>query len=271
MYICIAGKNNIAVNSVEYILQNKIIDKDNMLIIPNPDDNGKDTWQKSLKSYSMNNKLNIVTFDEIYSEKDLIFLSLECNKIIKTKKFISNKLYNIHFFKLPEYKGMYTSVLPILNGEEITGVTLHKIDEGIDTGDIVDQITFKIDINDTARDLYFKYCDYAFELFKKNIENIITNKVKSYRQSQVNSSYYSKKQIDFKNINIDFNRTSFQIHNQLRAYIFKEYQLPRINGKNIVKTVLTSEKHQKSNYIEERDDWFIITGIDRYIIKAYKE
>ena len=52
---------------------------------------------------------------------------------------------------------MYTSCLPILNGETITGVTLHKIDSGIDTGYIIKQKVFKININDTARDLYLKY------------------------------------------------------------------------------------------------------------------
>ena len=39
---------------------------------------------------------------------------------------------------------MYTSCLPILFNEKESGVTLHKIDRGIDTGDIIDQITFPI-------------------------------------------------------------------------------------------------------------------------------
>ena len=62
---------------------------------------------------------------------------------------------------------MYTSALPIINNELETGVTLHKIDSGIDTGDIIDQIKFKIENNFTARDLYFKYLFYSKELLKK--------------------------------------------------------------------------------------------------------
>ena len=58
------------------------------------------------------------------------------------KNFLNARLYNIHFSYLPAYKGMFTSALPIKNGEVDSGVTLHKIESGIDTGDIIDQIKF---------------------------------------------------------------------------------------------------------------------------------
>ena len=68
---------------------------------------------------------------------------------------------------------MYTSAMPIINGEQESGVTLHKSDNGIDTGDIIDQLCFKITANYTARDLYYKYLDYGFDLFKNNIEALL--------------------------------------------------------------------------------------------------
>ncbi len=40
---------------------------------------------------------------------------------------------------------MYTSCLPILHGKDITGVTLHEMDTGIDTGNIIAQESFLID------------------------------------------------------------------------------------------------------------------------------
>ena len=252
MYLCIAGKNDIAVNAATHIIDNRLINKDKILITPNNTDNGKDSWQKSLKNYAIKNSLNIVKFNDIYSIQNLIFISLECDKLIKPYKFKTSRLYNLHFSNLPKYKGMYTSVIPILNGESVSGVTLHKIDEGIDTGDIIDQITFNISINDTARDLYFKYNKYAFELFKKNITNIIDDDIESFSQTNINSSYYSNQAIDFLNIEVDLNRTAYQIHNQLRAYIFKEYQLPKINNIKIIKSVLTNDKHNKANYVEEK-------------------
>ncbi|MEH7393580.1 hypothetical protein V7164_25350, partial [Bacillus sp. JJ1474] len=65
--------------------------------------------------------------------------------------------------------------------------------------------------------------------------------------------------------------TAFQIHNQLRGYIFKEYQLPIINNSKIIKSVLTNQRHSKAKYLEKKDDCFIISGIDKYIVIAYKD
>ena len=74
----------------------------------------------------------------------IFFISLEFDKIINTSLFKTTNLFNIHFSLLPRYKGMYTSILPILNGDKISGVTLHKIDRGIDTGDIIDKCSFRL-------------------------------------------------------------------------------------------------------------------------------
>jgi len=271
MKLCIAGKNNIAVDSVKYLLNNNLIPKNKLLILPNNDDNGIDDWQNSIKKYSKKHNLGITKLEEIYSYEDLIFISLEYNKIIKPHNFESKKLFNIHFSALPKYKGMYTSVWPILNGENTSGVTLHRIDDGIDTGDIIDQKIFKISINWTARDLYFNYLIYGYELFKKNIVNLINNNSTCYKQSNILSSYYSKKSLNFSKINIDLNKTALEIHNQLRAFIFQEYQLPIIKNSKIIKSILTNKKINRINKIEEYENYYEILGVDKYIVKAYKK
>ena len=94
------------------------------------------------------------TLEDIYSIENLIFLSLEFDRIVNPNKFKSNKLFNIHFSLLPKYKGMFTSIIPILNNEKTTGVTFHKIDKGIDTGEIIAQKEFEIALFDNARDIY---------------------------------------------------------------------------------------------------------------------
>ena len=95
--------------------------------LPNPTDNGFDGWQPSLKRLGTELKIKETTIEELYEIEELLFLSLEYSELINTTKFKSQKLFNIHFSLLPEYKGMYTSALPIINGEEYSGVTLHKI------------------------------------------------------------------------------------------------------------------------------------------------
>ena len=268
MKICIAGKNDIAVNALYYVINE--YDADNVIVVLNRNDSGKDDWQKSLKNAA--NELNIKTcsLEDIYKISDLYFFSLEFDKIVKTEKFKTDKLFNIHFSNLPKYKGMYTSILPILNGENETGVTLHKIDNGIDTGDIIAQKNSHIGIKDTSRDVYFKFLENAFILFKENFAKILSNAYSSKKQPQVNSSYYSKGTLDFKNIKIDFNKTSFEIHNQLRAFMFKEYQLPEINGIKVEKSILT-DSFIGYNCFKEKESEFIISGIDGYKISVQKQ
>lgn len=267
--LCIAGKNDIAVNALHYLVESGMMNKENILVIPNGTDSGIDEWQKSLKKAAETLGVRISSLEEVYSIENLIFLSLEFDKIVKIEKFKSQNLFNIHFSKLPKYKGMYTSIMPILNGETTSGVTLHKIDNGIDTGEIIAQKEFELDKNDTARDLYFKYLKNAFELFKENISNIISGEYTSYRQPAAGASYYSKKSINFKEIVIDLNKTSYEIHNQIRGFIFEEYQLPEINGKRIKQSILT-DNFIGFNKCKELEDKFIISGIDGYEIWAIK-
>jgi len=270
MKICIAGKNSIAVNSLNFLLNVLKIERKNLLACINKNDNGIDTWQPSFLNYCKNENIKIVELEYLYNLKDLIFISLEYDRILKVNKFSNKKLFNIHFSLLPKYKGMYTSILPILYGEKESGVTLHKIDDGIDTGDIIDQLKFKIDLKDTARDVYFKYLKYGYKLFIKNIKNILEDKYIVKPQSPINSTYFSKSSIDFQNIIINLIQTSYQIHNQIRAYIFEEYQLPKINNIYIKRSILLDEKIN-SNYYEDYEKYIIISGIDGYKIILEKK
>lgn len=265
MKICIAGIGNIAVDAADYVLNELGCDKEHLLILPTGSDCGQNTWQRSLKKWALINGIKIVELENIYNEKEMTFISLHFDRIINPNKFLTDKLFNIHFSNLPTYKGCFTSIHPIIRGENKSGVTLHCIDAGIDTGDIIAQDIFDIDINDTARNLYQKYLDNGFNLFKNTIDDLIENRYRKYRQSNLNSSYYSRGSIDFSKVAIDLKKTSFEIHNQVRAFIFPEYQLPKINGKAISKSLLTDEKIQ-SNFIDEDKDGYIISGIDGYKI-----
>ena len=136
MFICIAGKNECAINAIKYLLSKKF-KKNKILALPNDTDNSRDGWQPSFRKFAKKNKIKIINLKHLYSLKDLIFFSLEFEKIINTDKFLSKKLFNFHFSLLPKYRGCHTNFFQIYNGEKYSGVTLHKIDEGIDTGDVI--------------------------------------------------------------------------------------------------------------------------------------
>ena len=273
MKICIAGKNNIAVEIAEFLTMECCVKKEDIIIVLNKNDNFCDKWQRSLGKYARENRLKIVTLEEVYGVEDLLFLSLEYDRIIRPHKFKTLRLYNIHFSLLPKYKGMYTAILPILHNEECTGVTLHKIDKGIDTGNIIDQMKFKIENNDNSRDIYFKNLDAGALLIKKHVTSLIKNEfVICHKQAWLGSSYYSKDALNFNKIEVDLNQTAITIHNQIRAFNFREYQQPIVlNTKIISSKILSTNSNRKpGTVIFENDISLLIGTIDNDIV-LYKD
>ena len=268
--ICIAGKNAIGVNALEYLIDN--FPKCKLYALPNDDDQGYDTWQPSLRKKAIEKSIQIISLDQAYKIPGLVFISLEFNRLIKPSLFNTSKLFNIHFSLLPAYKGMYTSAMPLLNGEDKSGVTLHKIDKGIDTGEIIDQLSFPLNIATTAEKLYKLYLKYSYELFKKNIENLILNKFTIINQPAINSTYYSKSTINYSSLTIDLNSTAHQISNQIRAYYFPVYQVPTVLGDRIAYTEIkaTKSKLRPGCSLERDSKSHIISSID-YDLCLYRD
>ena len=235
---CIAGKNQCSIDALKYLLNKTDIKNENICVCPNNDDIGEDTWQPSLLKFA--NKKNIQSKDlkELYSINDLKFFSLEYDRIIDTTNFKSNKLFNFHFSLLPKYRGCHTNYLQIKNGEKYAGVTCHEIDNGIDSGKIIDQVRYRIKINDTARENYIKLMSTSVRLFIELFDVLSKGTYNAEKQVEKNSSYYSRSEINYKLIEIDFNSSLISIHNQIRALIFPPYQLPLVNQKEIIKSKL---------------------------------
>ena len=153
---------------------------------------------------------------------------------------------------LPKYRGCHTNFLQIYNSEKISGVTLHKIDAGIDSGDIIDQVKFKIKINDTAYDNYKKLIKLSIILFKKNFNKIINKKYSLRKQILSNGSYYSRDSVNYKKkIKINMKDFSVRTHNKIRSLIFPAYQYPLVNGIRVAKSVYRNKKI----YLTESTDY----------------
>lgn len=67
---------------------------------------------------------------------------------------------NVHAAVLPRYRGLAPYFWVLLGGEESTGVTIHRIDGGLDTGPIIRQRSVLIATSDTAQSLFLR-CSLA--------------------------------------------------------------------------------------------------------------
>lgn len=265
--VCVAGKNDIAVNVLEYLMTIQE-DKFEIVVSCNRNEDGKNSWQKSLRFFAKRWGIKEVTLEELYEIPNLIFLSLEYDRIIRPHLFLTQQLYNIHFSALPKYKGMYTSALPILNDETEAGVTFHRIASGIDTGEIIAQKLFELKETDTSRDLYLKCIKYGTELVISQLEDVLKGTCVSKPQPAAHSTYYSKAAIDYGNLVIDTNTTAYGIGRQIRAFTFREYQLPKVHGQKIFDYQITQDLSTKKpgEILEETRGYIKIATVDYDIV-----
>ena len=98
---------------------------------------------------------------------------------------------NLHAAMLPYNGGWHTNVWPILDGTP-AGATIHYIDAGVDSGDLIVQRETPVEPTDSRRFLHEKITRDSIELFKENWSSIREGKnsrmpqiVKSYDASQI--------------------------------------------------------------------------------------
>jgi len=236
MKIILAGKSNLAVYSIIWLKSN--FKELEIISVPSKSDLKNHGWQFSFRKVSEDLGVNIFnSINDIDNLKNSMIFSLEFDQIIDIDSLETNRIYNVHFSLLPKYRGVYTSVFPVLNEEEFSGVTIHKIDSKVDTGEIIDQTKFSIK-GLTSFSIYTEYVNQGFELFKKNFENIFYDRFKTYVQNESQKSYYARRNLNFELRKINFKdiNDSTRLKSILKiinSFYFPPYQYPEFNGKEI--------------------------------------
>jgi len=155
-----------------------------------------DTKDETLKEFSKEHgidylypvKINTTEFIEIARSYNCdLFVSMSFNQIFRANIISVPELgvINCHAGKLPFYRGRNILNWALINDEEEFGITVHFVDEGIDTGDIIKQNCFPIkDSDDYSSLLEISYheCstilyDSIKEIQSGNSQRIMQNKI----------------------------------------------------------------------------------------------
>lgn len=84
-----------------------------------------------------------------------------------------HKILNIHPSLLPKFKGIDAIGQAYRSGDNITGSTVHYVDSGMDTGEIIEQRQCDIKTDDTKEDLEERVKQLEYELYPSVIAKII--------------------------------------------------------------------------------------------------
>ncbi len=122
---------------------------------------------------------------------------------------------NVHTSLLPKYRGAAPIQWAILDGEAETGVTIMKMDVGLDTGDILTQVTTPIALEDNAQKLHDRLALMGSELLVKTIPDYVAGRVVPRPQPAEGATYARK--ITKEDGRLDWSQPARKLWNQVRG------------------------------------------------------
>lgn len=130
---------------------------------------------------------------------------------------------NFHNGFLPFNRGKHANFWSLVD-DTPCGVSLHYVDEGVDTGDIVAQRLMAVSWEDTAETIYKKLRLLIVDLFKEKYDSIMKNSLHRIKQDRNTGSSHKTDQIHAASqIDLDKAYTARRLFNLIRAKMFPPY------------------------------------------------
>ena len=181
---------------------------------------------EDFRNFVYSRRLNYIEYNEL-DEPELIQKIQEldvdaavvCSFNYKIPKVLLNAtkdgFINVHPSMLPKYRGGNPYSRVIMNGETETGVTIHFMDEGFDTGDIIAQKAYHIHSKATMGTLFNELNVIGIELLLQVLQAYETQELP--RIPQPKGDFISGKGLDDRDIYINYNKTAEEIERFIRG------------------------------------------------------
>ena len=124
---------------------------------------------------------------------------------------------NVHASLLPKYRGAAPIQWALLHGEKETGISIMKIDELLDTGDLILQEKIQIEDGDNTATLMKKLFARGSKLLLKALEQIEKGQAEYIPQNEALATYAPS--IAKESAEIDWRKKALEIHNRVRAML----------------------------------------------------
>lgn len=243
MKVVIAGKNRLATEGLKLALN--IFSEANLIAVPSVRSSRESSAFPDLAKEALDNGVRVASLAEVQKEEDILFLSLEFDKIVRPQEFASKELVNLHLSNLPAYRGCNTSFWPILNGETHAGVSLHLIDSGVDSGPLIASRKFEIPPQATSDILHNMLIDFGVALLKDELANLVEGDYSAAAQPP-GGSYYPRSMVNFSEIDLSVCKSVLEFDRMFRALYFPLHQYPKYGGRDLERFSLVFSESQTS-------------------------
>jgi methionyl-tRNA formyltransferase len=123
---------------------------------------------------------------------------------------------NLHASLLPKYRGAAPIQWAVANGEMVTGATTMRIDQGLDTGDMLLQRSFPIEPDQTAEQLFPLLAESGASLMRETLEGLEAGTIQPIPQDNAAASLAPI--LEREDALVDFTRSAAGIYNRWRGF-----------------------------------------------------
>ena len=127
-----------------------------------------------------------------------------------------NGCVNVHASLLPRWRGAAPVAAAILAGDEVTGITLMKMDAGLDTGPILKQASLAIEADDTRESLTVRLSQLGAELLRDSLPDWLAGRIEP--QAQDDSAATHAAQVTKEQGHINWHQPADEIARKVRAF-----------------------------------------------------
>ena len=172
---------------------------------------------------------------------------------------------NVHASLLPAYRGAAPIQWAVINGEKESGVTIMQMDEGLDTGDMIDKVVVPLAQDETGGSLFDKLSQAGARLCVKVLKDLEEGKAVREKQPEESTTAYAS-MISKKMGEVNWNESAKSIEQLIRGLNPWPSAYTKLQGKTLK---LWKAEAQKENVPEgvpgevvkvERDTFCIQTG-----------
>ena len=153
---------------------------------------------------------------------------------------------NVHASLLPAYRGAAPIQWAVINGEKESGVTIMQMDEGLDTGDMIDKVVVPLAQDETGGSLFDKLSQAGARLCVKVLKDLEEGNAVRVKQPEESTTPYAS-MISKKMGEIDWNRSAKSIEQLIRGLDPWPSAYTKLQGKTLK---LWKAEAQKENVPE---------------------
>ena len=222
MRICVAATPKVALPTLDFLLQSK---HELVSVITQPDrpaGRGQKSRESEVSEWARDNGVACVkplgsneTLHALINSDLLLTIGYG---VILPKEIFSSPTYgsiNLHFSLLPRWRGAAPVQRAIEAGDAVSGVTVFKLDEGMDTGPIYVEKRFALDADITSDELLSELAELGVEAVAETLQ-LIEDGVRPRAQSEDGAIRAMK--ISKEDSKIDWSQSATAISQKIRAF-----------------------------------------------------